>query len=222
MQDDTPVSIFDVMTDAQRQALEALGTKITYPENDTIFREGQPSRSVVVIKTGKVMITQRGPDGVEVPLANRTVGEVLGDEGVLMGEPRSATITTVTPLEGMDVSAADLRKFINQEHLWPEMYRAAVVRRRESDYRAVIARLNVRHRLSRLLLDQVKTLGRADGDDWVIENAYSQQEIAHSIGASREAVSGALQELRKEGLVTTGRRQYVLHDIEALRVISPH
>src|SRR4051794_12119689 len=107
MQDDTPVSVIHFLTDSQRHALEALGSKVSYPKNDTIFREGQRSRSVVIIKAGQVRVTQRGPDGVEVPLATRTVGEVLGDEGVLMDEARSATITTVTPLEGVDVGAGD-------------------------------------------------------------------------------------------------------------------
>jgi CRP/FNR family cyclic AMP-dependent transcriptional regulator len=221
MQDDTPLRIVDFLSDDQRRALEARGARVLFPADDTIFREGQPSRSVVVIKAGIVKITQRAPNGVEVLLATRGVGEVLGDEGVLMGEPRSATITTVTELEGVDVGAADLLQFVEQERLWPLMYRAAVRRRRESDHRTVIAGLDVRHRLTSLLVEQVLSVGRAEGRDWVIEDAFTQQEIADSIGASREAVAAELRKLRDEGLLTTARRRFVLHDLDALRSISP-
>lgn len=215
-----PVSVAGLLTDAQRQALEALGTHVRFPANDTVFRERQPSRSVVVIRAGQVKITQQGPDGVEVTLATRTAGEILGDEGVLTGEPRSATVTTVTAVEGVDVGAAELLGFVEREHLWPLMYVTAVRRRRESDRRALIARLDVRHRLTNLLLEQVRSVGSPEGDDWVIENAYTQLEIARSIGASREAVAVELRKLRAEGLLTTGgKRRIVLHDLEALRKV---
>ncbi|GAB3873572.1 Crp/Fnr family transcriptional regulator [Kibdelosporangium lantanae] len=220
MQDDTS-HVTKVLTEGQLRALESLGTHVHFPAGDTIFREGQPSRSVVVVRSGLVKITKRGPDGVEVVLATRGPGEVLGDEGVLVRQPRSATITTVTALEGVDVSADDLRAFVEQEKLWPQLYAVATQRRRESDRKTLVARLDVRGRLVNLLLEQVLSAGHLEGDDWVIENAFSQQEIADSIGASRDAVAVELRKLREEGLLTTARRRFVLHDIEALRNISP-
>jgi CRP/FNR family cyclic AMP-dependent transcriptional regulator len=219
--DDAPLRIMDFLTDDQRRALEAKGTRVSFPPEDTIFREGQPSRSVVVIKEGNVKITQLAPDGTEVTLATRGVGEVMGDEGVLMDEVRSATVTTITEVVGVDIGAEKLLQFVEKEGLWPVMYRAAVRRRLQSDHRTLLARMDVRQRLANLLLEQAHSVGVQDSGDWVIEAAFSQQELADTIGASREAVAVELRKFREEGLVTTGRRRFVLHDLEALQRISP-
>ena len=56
-------------------------------------------------------------------------------------------------------------------------------------------------------------------DDGRIEIALplSQEELAAWAGASREAVSKALQLLRSLGIVETGRRRITVLDIDALR-----
>ena len=54
-----------------------------------------------------------------------------------------------------------------------------------------------------------------------IELPLSQEELAAWTGASREAVSKALQLLRSLRIVETGRRHVTVLDIEALRR-APH
>ena len=58
-----------------------------------MYWESQPARSVLMIQKGAVKVSQRGPDDNDVILAIRGVNEIIGDEGVLMGEVRSATLT---------------------------------------------------------------------------------------------------------------------------------
>jgi CRP/FNR family transcriptional regulator, cyclic AMP receptor protein len=220
MQDDIPPAK-DFLTAEQRHSLEALGTEMSFPPGDTIFREGQPSRSVVMVKQGSVRITKHAPDGSDIPLATRGVGEILGDEGVLADVVRSATITTITEVTGVDIGAAALLQFVETHRLWPAFYRKAIDRRYESDdKRILVAQFDVRERLADHLLDQVQRLGVQQGDDWVVEGA-SQDELAKAITASREAVAVELRKLRADGLITTGRRRVVLHDLTALRSISP-
>ncbi|MGW2058505.1 Crp/Fnr family transcriptional regulator [Streptomyces sp. NPDC001840] len=218
MADDTSLSLAD---EEQRRALEALGTRVRFPADQVIFWEGQPSHSVLIIQQGHVAVMQKAEDGTEVVLAMRGPGEVLGDEGVLMGEPRSATLKTVTEVMGLDVTAEDLIHFVNEHHLWPEMYKKAVLRRRESDdERALLARLGVRSRFARLLLDLAREVGVEENGRTVIGVALSQQDLASRIGASREAVALVLRGLRDDGVVVTGRRQMTLLDREELRKIA--
>jgi CRP-like cAMP-binding protein len=100
------------------------------------------------------------------------------------------------------------------------MYRAAVQRRRQSDQRALLARLDVRNRLARWLLELATEVGEEIKDGWAIESTLSQQDLAGRIGASRDAVAIELRRLRESGLVSTGQRRIVLHDLEALRRLS--
>lgn len=218
----TPLHIVDFLTDDQRQALEALGKPVVYPPGATVYWEGQPARSVLMIRKGSVKVSQRGPDGTEVPLAIRGVNEIIGDEGVLMGEVRSATLTAVTVVEGLDIAADDILRFVEDNHLWPMMYRAAVYRRRQIEEQNLLGRLDVRGRLVNWLLDLKNKIGqRAQDGSWTIESTLSQQEIAGCIGASRDAVAVELRKLRARGLITTARRRIVLHDLAGLQDDSP-
>jgi CRP/FNR family cyclic AMP-dependent transcriptional regulator len=59
-------------------------------------------------------------------------------------------------------------------------------------------------------------VGEAGGEGRV-DVAVTQEELASWAGASREAVSKALQVLRTLGCVETGRRRIVVLDEAALR-----
>lgn len=209
------------MTAEQRQELEALGTRVRFPSNHVIFWEGQPSRSVLIIHEGNVAVMQTAPDDSEVLLAVRGPGELMGDEGALMGEPRSATVRAVSDVAGLDVTAEDLLGFIDRNHLWPQIYRSAIHRRRESDdERASLARLTITRRFARMLLDLAQETGKEVDGHWEIDLALSQQELGSRVGASREAAALALRKLREQGLVATGRQRLTVLNLEGLRILA--
>lgn len=218
----TPLHIVDFLDDDQRRALEALGKPVVYPPQATVYWEGQPSRSVLAIRKGSVKVSQRSPDGTDVILAIRGVNEIIGDEGVLMSEVRSATLTAVTAVEGIDIAAEDIMRFVDDNGLWPMMYRAAVYRRRQIEEQNMLGRLDVRGRVINWLLDLQVQIGEAAADgSWVIESTLSQQDIASCIGASRDAVAVELRKLRDRGLISTARRKIVLHDLAGLQSDVP-
>lgn len=201
--------------------LERLGTPVTFPTGRVIFTEGHPSHTVLLIKEGHVVVGKAGDDGSEILLATRGPGVVLGDEGVLLSEPRSATVRALTEVIGVDIPAGDLIDFVNERHLWPEMYRSAVRRRRESDEeRILLARHSVKVRLARWLVNMADEMGEQAGTDWPIDITFSQQDIASRIGSSREGVAAALRHFRKEGLVSTGRHTLTVHDLRTLRATA--
>lgn len=210
-----------LLSEDQRAAIEKLGTPVRYLPETPIFLEGQPSYSVVIIRQGHVKVSRKAPDGSEVILAIRGPQYIMGDEGVLMGEVRSASVTTMTDVHGLDVKADALLEFVNGQRLWPVMYREAVRRRRQSEEEVILTRPDtVRSRLARWLLQLAAEVGEQVQGGWQISSSLSQQDLAGRIGASRYAVATELGKLRDEKLVTTGRRRIVLLDVEAMRRIA--
>jgi CRP/FNR family transcriptional regulator, cyclic AMP receptor protein len=207
----------DFLDDGQRATLEALGSPVDFPAGQTIFWEGQPSRSVLIICDGHLKVTRRAADGTEVILGIFGPDEVMGDEGALMDERRSATVTTITEVSGLDISAEQLLAFVESQNLWPLMYRTVVHRRRQMSQRVLLSRLDVKSRLADWLLHLAKEVGEETDGGWVIESTLSQQDLATRIGASRDAVAIELRRFREQKLVSTGRRRIVLHDLEGLR-----
>jgi CRP-like cAMP-binding protein len=83
-------------------------------------------------------------------------------------------------------------------------------RLREADLRRVeFGALDATPRLARRLLELA-------GDGSSVEG-LNQEDLASLIGASRESVAKALAELRRAGLVRTGRRSIELVDVAGLR-----
>jgi CRP-like cAMP-binding protein len=71
------------------------GEEVRYVPGDVIFREGEPSDGLYLITAGAARVTVTGDSG-ETFLATVRANEVLGEMGVLDGEPRSGTATALT------------------------------------------------------------------------------------------------------------------------------
>lgn len=80
--------------------------------------------------------------------------------------------------------------------------------------------MSVRERFAALLLDLARTNGRRTAEGIELSVPLSKQELAGSVGASREMVQRLLKELRERGAVVTGRRAMVIVRMDVLRQIA--
>jgi CRP-like cAMP-binding protein len=78
----------------------------------------------------------------------------------------------------------------------------------------------VRERFAILLLDLARTHGRRTDQGIELSVPLSKQELAGSVGASREMVQRLLKDLRERGVVMTGRRALVIVRPDVLRRIA--
>ena len=70
--------------------------------------------------------------------------------------------------------------------------------------------MSVRERFAVLLLDLARTHGRRTQEGIELAVPLSKQELAGSVGASREMVQRLLRELREQEAVVTGRRALLI------------
>jgi CRP/FNR family transcriptional regulator, cyclic AMP receptor protein len=68
--------------------------EVRYIAGDVLFREGEAANGLYVLRAGAVQIAAAGLDGQTV-LGRVTAPDVVGEMGVLDGEPRSGTATAV-------------------------------------------------------------------------------------------------------------------------------
>jgi CRP-like cAMP-binding protein len=181
--------VFAVLSTARRKLLADSGTVIQLSKDDVVFKRGDPSDAAYAIITGEVEVTVEGLDGRSVFLAKLGAGTVLGEMGVLDGAPRSADAKATRRTELWRID----RKMV-MDALMAEPGAAlallALMARRLRDTDALVERnssMDLGKRLARLLLDESVT-GRI---------IYSQSDMAHLIGASREAVNRKLARWRK-------------------------
>ena len=136
------------------------------------------------------------------------------------GEPRSATVTTLEPVEALLVPGSAFAAFLERRpRVALVILRMVAGRLRYADaQQADFATHDVVGRVAHRLVELSERFGAGRGRARIeIELPLSQEELAAWTGASREAVSKALQLLRSLRIVETGRRHVTVLDLEALR-----
>lgn len=91
-------------------------------KNDILFREGDPSDAMYVIKSGRIAITKTKGSG-EIILAEKKAGEMLGEMAFFDNKPRSAGAKAVQETEVIILPFASLHA---QFKTFPEWLKAVV------------------------------------------------------------------------------------------------
>lgn len=204
---------------AAADELRRLGARRRFPAGAVLFFEGDPAHEVLLLLSGEVKVSVGSTEGKEIVLEVFEAGALLGELSVIDGRPRSATVTTLTPVEVLTVAAESFNQFLDR---YP-----AVLRRLLID---VIGRLRsrVRHQLEfgagdalgrvcARMADLADRYGVADGDAVVVNSPLNQSELAAWTGLSREAVVKALRALRQLGWIEVRGRTFVVRDRERLQ-----
>ncbi|GAA2248865.1 Crp/Fnr family transcriptional regulator [Streptomyces amakusaensis] len=205
-----------------RSALLALGSEMTFAPRAVILRQHEPSSHVLIIVRGWTKVTASAPNGYEALLALRGPGDIVGEASALTGRARSATVTALEAVGTVAVERERFTEFLSGSPavcfallgLTSDRTRAADRRRLE------FASMSVRERLAALLLELARTHGRRTEEGIELSVGLSKQELAGSVGASREMVQRLLKELRDRAAVSTGRRELVIMRPDILRRIA--
>ena len=200
--------------------LEEHGVKRQFPRGTALFHERQVSDRVMLLLAGRVKIASISEDGRESVLAFRGPGEVLGELSAIDGQPRSAGVTAIDPVEALVIPTAAFRAFLERSPkaaLW--ILTRLIARLREADRkRAEFGASDTIGRVAARLVELAVDYGREQPGGGVrIDLPITQEELASWVGSSREGVNKALHTLRGLRWVETERRAITVLDMEALR-----
>jgi CRP-like cAMP-binding protein len=189
-----------------------------FQRGQALFTEGDLARRVFLIGRGWVTVTCTTAGGREIMLALRGPGDMLGELSALDGEPRLATAVAVSEVEATVVSGSTLSRMLDDVEAARELIRVLASRLRDSDRKRLeFAALDTLGRVAWRLLELSDGFGQGTDEGISVELPLSQEQLAGWCGASRESTVKALTSLRELGIITTGRRQVVIRDSEALR-----
>jgi len=184
-----------------------------------LFSEGDASNRVVLLVSGRVKVSSFAEDGHETVLGFRGAGDVLGELAAIDGEGHLATVTVVEAGDALVLSGERfLAALAEQPGLAMVLLRSIVGRLRDADRkRAEFTALDVVGRVAHRLVELAERYGEASGDVVRISLPISQRELAGWVGASREAVNKALQQLQARGFINAERRHLTVLDLDGLR-----
>jgi CRP/FNR family cyclic AMP-dependent transcriptional regulator len=217
--DDPAIGFLAALDPEQSEALREHGIVRVFRKGQAVFHQGGSSDRVVVLLSGRVKVSSVTEEGKEIVLAFRGPGDLLGELSALDGEPRSASVEAIEPVEALAIPASDFRSYlISHPEVALLLLRMLSRRLRDADRKRVeYGAHDTVGRVAARLVELAERYGEPVKRGLQIGLPISQEELAGWTGASREAVSKALQTLRKVGWVVTERRRITVLDIEALR-----
>jgi len=191
-------SAIERLPQALLDAIAPHGVTRTFPAHAILINEGDTTDSLYIVLSGRVKVYASSEDGREVVLTEYGPGEYFG-ELAIDGEKRSASIKALGPCTCRVVQGTDLRQFLVEQpdfavHLTRKLI--GMVRRLTDQVRSM-ALQDVYGRMVRVFTE----LSDPVGEERVMRNKLTQQDIADRIGASREMVNRVMKELTAGGYI---------------------
>ncbi|WP_327089011.1 Crp/Fnr family transcriptional regulator [Nonomuraea sp. NBC_01738] len=215
--DPEPGEFLSLLSPDDAAALRAAGRPKRWDRGDSVMGEGDRGGWALVLMEGRVKVSSHTSSGTEVVLAVRGPGALLGEMSAIDGSPRSATVTALEPIAGVVIG--DFPAFL-QAHgrIAVLLMQLVTAKLRDSDRKRIeYGAFDTTGRVATRLIEMAERYGEKTNGGLRVALPLSQDELAGWTGASREAVSKALRTLRDRGLIETGRRRVVIHDLEGLR-----
>lgn len=214
----TDADFLNLLPEPSRAGLFELGRICRFLRGTRLLRQGETARHVLILRAGRAKVLHVDRHGSTLLLAMRRPVDLLGESALLDDQPRVASVVAADSCVAQVVLAAEFRAFVEDHHAADAVLRNALTRLRESDgMRRELASLPVRTRVVRALL-RLAADASTDRNASIVR--IGQEELAQTVGASRNAVVNELAHLRASGLIRTGRARTTLLDVLALRDLA--
>jgi len=207
-----PLSLKNIplFADLPKSDLQAIVDKAmikTYGKNAIVVTEGEFTKSLYVITSGRVKVHLNDESGKELILDTKGPGEYFG-EMVLDEGPRSASVSTVEPCEFAVISTTVFKNLLLKH---PEIALRVInnlihMGRVLNQNVRSLTMLDVYGRVARMLLD----LACDENGELVIPEKLTQQEMAHKVGTSREQINRILRDLTTGGYIKVEDKRIII------------
>ena len=219
------VDLFSELTEEQLGLLANLVVVQDFNRDETVVLEGDCSmKALYLIASGTVQVYMTGIDGCETILSFLERGDFFGEMSLIDGEPRSASVRTVTDAQLMIIHREPFLSLIRQTpeiamSLLSEMSKRL---RKANKQIGSLSTMSVSGRVAGTLLHLMEERGMRIHTDngqmvTVIHNRPTQQQLADMSGTTRETVSRICSMLVKANAIAMTGKDIVIFDEEALQ-----
>lgn len=219
------VELFSELNEDQLAMLANLVVVQNFNRDETVVLEGDSSmQALYLIASGSVQVYMTGIDGRETILSFLERGDFFGEMSLIDGEPRSASVRTVSDAQMLIIHRESFLQLIRQT---PEIAMALLSEmskrlRKANKQIGSLSTMSVSGRVAGTLLNLMEERGiRIHTDNGkmvtVIHNRPTQQQLADMSGTTRETVSRICSMLVKAGAIAMTGKDIVIFDENVLQ-----
>jgi len=219
------VELFSELNEEQLGMIANLVIVKNFNRDETVVLEGDDSvQALYLIATGSVQVYMTGIDGRETILSFLERGDFFGEMSLIDGEPRSASVRTVTDAKLLVIHRESFLSLIRKT---PEIAMALMSElckrlRKANKQIGSLSTMSVSGRVAGTLLNLMQERGvRIHTDNGnmvtVIHNRPTQQQLADMSGTTRETVSRICSLLVRANAIAMTGKDIVIFDEDALQ-----
>lgn len=194
------VPLFSMLTEAQAQTIAESVTKQRFRRGELIVESGKKSNALFIILNGRAHVVATDSRGREAILANLKQGDYIGEMSLIDNQPHSASVRTEVQTDVLVLGRAQFARILPENAAMTYAIMKVLVQRLRHADRKIesLALMDVYGRVASALLEiaDVDTNGMT-----VIKEKVSRQNIAKTVGASREMVSRVMKDLEDKGYI---------------------
>ena len=219
------VELFSELSEEQIGMLANLVVSQKFNRDETVVLEGDDSvQALYLIASGSVQVYMTGVDGRETILSFLERGDFFGEMSLIDGEPRSASVRTVTDAQLLIIHRESFLQLIRQSPEIAMGLLSELSKRLRKANRQIgsLSTMSVSGRVAGTLLNLMEERGvRIHTDNGnmvtVIHNRPTQQQLADMSGTTRETVSRICSLLVKTNAIAMTGKDIVIFDEDALQ-----
>lgn len=207
--------VFSVLTDEELERLVPLLTERRFGSREMIFAAGDPPERVFLVLKGRVKIYQVAENGKEFILDIVGKGGIVGDMAIVEAGERIACAQAIDETVMVSISWEDFSHLLHSSprlgFAMAELMAKRLVWMQRSFMNLVSKPVSAR--LAGTLLDRCDSQG-------IIRLGLTHQELAQTIGTSRETVTALLSRFATLGAIVAVVDGYRVADEELLADIA--
>ena len=126
---------------------------------EAIVNQGDPGMGMYIVVSGQVRVAQMGDDGVEQQLATLTPGDFFGEQALVDGSPRPASVYAVLPCRLLVFCRPDLLELLENNTPLALKMVEGLAQETSADVSELIEKLAVQLRTPERLLKEARRAG---------------------------------------------------------------
>ena len=209
-------TLFGELSPTELEALARAAELREFARDEVIFAMFEPADGLYLLTGGRVKVCISTSEGKELIIATLGPGQFFGEMALLDDEPRSASVVAQLPTTAYRIHRSDFDRLVEAHpSIARKLMRELSLRlRRANAQMESLATLDVIGRLARYLIDLARQHGQVIGNAWVAVRRPTHQDIANSIGTTRETVTRLMSDLEQRGLVVNeGKMSYLREEV---------
>ena len=202
---------------------ESLKYATVFPKGAILFVEGQSPRGIFMLCSGRVKLSSCSASGRTIITHIAQAGEVLGLSAVVSGAPYEVTAETLVPCQVNFIKEGDFMKFLSEKTaacLRVAQHLSNAYRLASEQLRSLALSESTTEKLANLILGWCELEGKQTERGISLKVTLTHEEIAQSIGSSRETVTRLLGDLKNRRIISIKGSTMIVPDRASLERLS--